>query len=207
MVALYANVAFTGIANKLISWTKIGTCFSVLLKGPRWPTSLWIVTIDVWFSVALNPPFIVGILQKFKGPSNSLSIWNIRIVYCPSISTVSNWQTVDMKLFNDVKNTNNEEKSCKKRLKIIYNIPRACLRNRSPVPAMDLKSNRWGLWRHLLETCRRLRRLCRKLSHNVARHDKTPVKSTLLSRDKNILSRDMISMSRRSDSMLWLLDI
>ena len=51
----------------------------------------------------------------------------------------------------------------------------------------------------MLETCRRLRRLCRKCSNNVARHDKTPVKSTLLSRDKNILSRDMSFMSRRSD--------
>ena len=26
-----------------------------------------------------------------------------------------------------------------------YNIPRACLLNRSPVPAMDLKSNKSGL--------------------------------------------------------------
>ena len=41
------------------------------------------------------------------------------------------------------------------------------------------------------------RRLCRKRSNNVARHDKTPVKSILLSRDKNILSRDMSFMSRR----------
>ena len=55
---------------------------------------------------------------------------------------------------------------------------------------MDLKSNRSGLWRHMLEACRRLRRLCRKHSNNVARHDKTPVKSTFLLRDKNILSRD-----------------
>ena len=54
----------------------------------------------------------------------------------------------------------------------IYNIPRACLLNRSPVPAMDIKSNRSGLWRHMLETCRRLRRLCHKHSNNVARHDK-----------------------------------
>ena len=30
-------------------------------------------------------------------------------------------------------------------LKLNYNIPRACLLNRSPVPAMDLKSNRSGL--------------------------------------------------------------
>ena len=44
----------------------------------------------------------------------------------------------------------------------------------------------------MLETCRRLRGLCRKLSNNVARHDKTPVKSTFL-------SRDMIFMPRRSD--------
>ena len=88
-----------------------------------------------------------------------------------------------------------------------YNIPSACLLNRSPVPAMDLKSNRSGLWRHMLETCRRLRRLCRKRSNNVARHDKTPVKSTLLSRDKNILLRDRSLMSRRSDIMLWLLHI
>ena len=64
-----------------------------------------------------------------------------------------------------------------------YNIPRACLLDRSPVPAMDLKSNRSGLWCHMLETCRRLRRLRRKRSNNVARHDKTPVKSTVLSRD------------------------
>ena len=54
----------------------------------------------------------------------------------------------------------------------------------------------------MLETCRRLRRLCRKRSNNVARHDNTPVKSTLLSRDKNILSRDMTFMSRRSDIMV-----
>ena len=88
-----------------------------------------------------------------------------------------------------------------------YNIPRACLLNRPPVPAMDLKSNRSGLWRHMLETCRRLRRLCRKRSDDVSRHDKTPVKSKFLSRDKNILSLDMIYMSRRSDIMLWLLHI
>ena len=68
-------------------------------------------------------------------------------------------------------------------LKLTYNIPRACLLNRSPVPTMDLKSNRSVLWRHILETCRRLRKLCRKHSKNVARHDKTPVKWTLLSRD------------------------
>ena len=82
----------------------------------------------------------------------------------------------------------------------VYNIPRACLLNISSVPAMDLKYNRSGLWRHMLETCRRLRRLCRKHSNNVARHDKTPVKSALL-------SRDMSFMSRRSDIMLWLLYI
>ena len=68
--------------------------------------------------------------------------------------------------------------------KIIYNIPKACLLNRSPAPAMDLKSNSSGLSRHMLETCRRLRRLCRKRLNNVARHDKTPLKSTILSRDK-----------------------
>ena len=54
----------------------------------------------------------------------------------------------------------------------------------------------------MLETCRRLTRLCRKHSNNVARHDKTPVKSILLSRDKNYLSLDMNFMSRRSDIML-----
>ena len=85
-------------------------------------------------------------------------------------------------------------------IKLIYNIPRACLLNGSPVPAMDVKSNRSGLWPHMLETCRRLRRLCRKHSNNVARHDKTPVKSTFL-------SRDMSFMSRRSDIVLWLLYI
>ena len=88
-----------------------------------------------------------------------------------------------------------------------YNIPTACLLNRSPVPAMDLKSNRSGLWRHMSRTCRELRKLCCKRSKYVARHDKTPVKSTLLSHDKNILLRDMSFMSRRSDIMLWLLHI
>ena len=37
---------------------------------------------------------------------------------------------------------------------------------------------------------------------NVARHDKTPVKSTFLSGDKNIVSCDTNFMSRRSDIML-----
>ena len=54
----------------------------------------------------------------------------------------------------------------------------------------------------MLETCRRLRRLCRKRSDNVVRHDKTPVKSTFLSPDKNILSRGMSFMTRRSDIMV-----
>ena len=48
-------------------------------------------------------------------------------------------------------------------LKTYHNIPRACLLSGSPVPAMDLKSNRSGLWRHILETSRRLRRLCRNV--------------------------------------------
>ena len=78
-----------------------------------------------------------------------------------------------------------------------YNIPGACLLNRPPVPAMDLKSNSSGLWRQILETCCRLRRLCRKQSNSVAQHDKTPVKSTCL-------SRDMIFMSHRCDIMFWL---
>ena len=67
--------------------------------------------------------------------------------------------------------------------KLYYNIRRVWLRTRSPVPAMDLKSNSYTL-----ETCRRLRRLCRKHSNNVARHDKTPVKSKLLSRDMSFMS-------------------
>ena len=71
-----------------------------------------------------------------------------------------------------------------------YNIPRACLLNRSQVPAMDLKSNRSGLWHHITGTCRRLRWLCRKHSNIGARHDKTPS-----------------FMSRRSGIMLWLLYI
>ena len=75
-----------------------------------------------------------------------------------------------------------------------YNISRACLPDRSPVLAMDLKSNISELWSHMLETCRRLRRLCRKRSNNVTRHDKTPVKSTLLSHDMSFI-------------MLWLLYI
>ena len=81
-----------------------------------------------------------------------------------------------------------------------YNIPRVCLLNRLPVTAMDLKRNGAGLWRHMLETCRRLRRLCRKHLNNVAGHDKIPVKSTHLSRDKRV-------MSHKSDIMLWLWNI
>ena len=39
-------------------------------------------------------------------------------------------------------------------------------------------------------------------ANNVARHDETPVKSTLLSLDKNILSRYMSFMLCKSDIML-----
>ena len=56
--------------------------------------------------------------------------------------------------------------------KYIGNIPGACLLNRSQVQAMDLKSNKSGFWLHIIETCRRLRWLCRKHSNNVARRDK-----------------------------------
>ena len=55
----------------------------------------------------------------------------------------------------------------------------------------------------MLETCRRLR----ELSQAFKQRGKTPVKSTLLLRDKNILSRDMSFMSRRINIMLWLLHI
>ena len=71
-----------------------------------------------------------------------------------------------------------------------------CLLIRSPVPGtMVLKSNRSGLWRHIIGTCRRLRWLCGKHSNIVARHDKTPIKLTLLSHDTNF-------MSHRNDIML-----
>ena len=79
-------------------------------------------------------------------------------------------------IFKITKNTNRwDPQSCK--YKYVYNIPRAWLLDRSPVPAMDLNSNRSGLWRRMLETCRRLRKSCRKHTNNVARHDETPVKS------------------------------
>ena len=96
--------------------------------------------------------------------------------------------------------------SCSVDLWQFCNIPRACLLNRPPVPAMDLKNNRSGLWRHMWETCRRLRRLCRKRSNNVARHYKTPVKSTLVARQKYSVARHSF-MSRRTGIMLWLLHI
>ena len=80
-------------------------------------------------------------------------------------------------------------------LSVNHNIPRACLPNRLPVPAMDLKAIDQACDVKMLETCYRLRRLCRKGPNNVARHDKTPVKSTLL-------SRDMSFMSSRNDIML-----
>ena len=67
---------------------------------------------------------------------------------------------------------------------IIIYLEHACL-----IDHHHLKSNRSGLWRHMLETCRRLRRLCRKHSNNVARHDKTPVKSTLVARQKYSVAR------------------
>ena len=50
-----------------------------------------------------------------------------------------------------------------------YNIPRACLPTRSPVPAMNLTSNISSLWRHMLETCCRLRTLCCKHSTAMSR--------------------------------------
>ena len=46
----------------------------------------------------------------------------------------------------------------------------ACLIDRSPAPVMALKSNRSGLWRHIIGTCRRLKRLCanfQTLSHDM----------------------------------------
>ena len=73
----------------------------------------------------------------------------------------------------------------------------ALLLNNARLPMFWL-FNRSGLWRHIIGTCRRLRWLCRKHSSIVARHDKTLVKSTFLSRD---------TISRRSDIMLWLLYI
>ena len=51
------------------------------------------------------------------------------------------------------------------------------------------KSNRSGLWRHIIGTCHRLRWLCCKHSNNVTWHDKT-------------LLRDMNFMPHRSDIML-----
>ena len=42
---------------------------------------------------------------------------------------------------------------------VYYNIPRACLLNRPPVPAMDLKSNKSGLCHHMLETCRKAEKI------------------------------------------------
>ena len=55
----------------------------------------------------------------------------------------SDWNTLWRKY---TKKNRSREKGTKK----IYNISRACLLNRSPVPAMDLKSNRSGLWCHML---------------------------------------------------------
>ena len=72
---------------------------------------------------------------------------------------------------------------------------------------MVLRSNRSGSWRHIIGICRRLRSLCRKHSNNALQHHKTPVKSTLLSCDKNILWHNTSFMSHRSDIMLWLLYI
>ena len=79
-----------------------------------------------------------------------------------------------------------------------YNIPRACLLNRSPVPTMVLKSNRSGLWCHIIVTYRWLRWLCRKRSTML--RDMIEVQSSqYFLHDKNILSRDMNFMSRRRD--------
>ena len=70
---------------------------------------------------------------------------------------------------------------------------------------MDLKSDRSGLWRHMLvELVVGWDYYVANIQNNVARHDKTAVKSTHLSRDKNMLSRNMSFMSHRSDIMLRL---
>ena len=61
----------------------------------------------------------------------------------------------------------------------IYNIPIACLLiiDRHFQPWFP-KRNKSGLWRHIIETCHRLKWLYRENSNNVSRHDETPVKST-----------------------------
>ena len=142
---------------------------------PKISENFWSREIPVWW-------FPDPILKL----NNSRTASPITAIYI-SFSSILNALSYEINLFSRCSSRN-------------YNIPRACLLNRSPVPAMDLKRNKSGLWRHKLETCRRLRWLCRKHSNNVARHDKTLAKSTFL-------SRDMSSMSRSSDIMLWLLYI
>ena len=66
---------------------------------------------------------------------------------------------------------------------------------------MDLKS---GLWRHMLETFVDWEDYVASVQTIRATY-KTPVKSSLLSCNNNILSRYMSFMSRWSDIMLWLL--
>ena len=78
---------------------------------------------------------------------------------------------------------------------IIIYLEHACLIDRQSRLWIKKSIDKACDGRHMLETCRKLRRLCCKHSNNVARHDKTPIKSTLL-------SRDMSFMSHGSDIML-----
>ena len=73
--------------------------------------------------------------------------------WVPSFEILANIFT-HLSVFDSRKGSSNTLKTCKnislyfiRRHLIIcnYNIPRACLLNRPPVPAMDLKSNRSGL--------------------------------------------------------------
>ena len=58
---------------------------------------------------------------------------------------------------------------------------------------MVIKSNRSSLWHHNIGTCRRLRWLCCEHSNNVARHDKTPLKSTFCGRTKIFCQATQVS--------------
>ena len=76
---------------------------------------------------------------------------------------------------------------------IYYNTPRACLLNRSPVPAIDLKSNRSGLWGHMLAE------LVVGWEDNVAN-----IQTIFKHSNKYIPSRDMSFMSGRSVTFIHL---
>ena len=86
--------------------------------------------------------------------------------------------------------------------KFDYNIPGACLLHRSPSPSYGSEKQQIRLVTSNVRNLSQAEKIVSQEFKQCAQYDETPVKSTLLSRDNKILSRDMSFMSLRSNIML-----